>query len=153
MKKRLISLRKALGMTQAQFAAGIGMYRNAVVSYELGEIPTPLVIEAICRRYCVRREWLENGTGDMFEKDIEGRRDLAEAMFCPWRIEKYANGNLPLLEQELFALCMGEDCPCFRREGDAARCYRELMSFPLNQAARDQDSHSRRKEKNGTKHR
>lgn len=81
MKERIVKLRKALGLTQKQFADGIGVKRGTVSNYEVGRnIPTETVQKMICRVYGVRREWLDTGTGEMFEERnrLEQIMDLSE---------------------------------------------------------------------------
>ena len=69
MKERIVKLRKALGLTQKQFADGIGVKRGTVSNYEVGRnIPTETVQKMICRVYGVRREWLDTGLGEMFKE-------------------------------------------------------------------------------------
>ena len=69
MKNRIIILRKELGLTQKQFGERIGVQRGTVTNYEIGRnIPTETVRLMICREYGVKREWLETGIGEMFEK-------------------------------------------------------------------------------------
>ena len=81
MKERIVKLRKALGLTQKQFADGIGVKRGTVSNYEVGRnFPTETVQKMICRVYGVRREWLDTGTGEMFEERnrLEQIMDLSE---------------------------------------------------------------------------
>lgn len=62
-------LRTHLRMTQQEFADRIGVKRNTVATYEMGRsVPSEAAITLICREFDVRREWLENGEGDMFIK-------------------------------------------------------------------------------------
>lgn len=69
MNERIVKLRKALGLTQKQFADGIGVKRGTVSNYEVGRnIPTETVQKMICRVYGVRREWLDTGIGEMFKE-------------------------------------------------------------------------------------
>lgn len=74
MKERIAAIRKAFGLTQRQFGEQIGVLRQAVTNYERGRnLPTEAVRQMICRVYGVRREWLETGSGDMFEE--KGRHE------------------------------------------------------------------------------
>ena len=69
MKERITVLRKTLGLTQKQFGEQIGVQRGTIANYELGRnIPTETVRLMICRVYGVRREWLETGEGEIFDK-------------------------------------------------------------------------------------
>lgn len=64
---RLTALRIDKGMTQSDFAAGIGTGRGTYSKYESGQnrVP-PAVLNNICKTYGVRREWLEAGEGEMY---------------------------------------------------------------------------------------
>ena len=54
MDERLKQLRKALNMTQQEFADGIGISRGNIASYEVGKNATSnAVIALICRQYNV----------------------------------------------------------------------------------------------------
>jgi len=69
MDERLKQLRKALNMTQQEFADGIGISRGNIASYEVGKNATSnAVIALICRQYNVNEHWLRTGEGDMFIK-------------------------------------------------------------------------------------
>ena len=69
MKERIAVLRKTLGLTQKQFGEQIGVQRGTIANYELGRnIPTETVRLMICRVYGIRREWLETGEGEIFDK-------------------------------------------------------------------------------------
>ena len=67
MNERLKKLRKALDLTQQEFADRIGSKRNTVAKYET-EVNTPsaAVVSLICREFNVNEEWLRTGEGDMF---------------------------------------------------------------------------------------
>ena len=72
MKERIAAIRKAFGLTQRQFGEQIGVLRQAVTNYERGRnLPTEAVRQMICRVYGVRREWLETGSGEMFEDVLD----------------------------------------------------------------------------------
>lgn len=56
-------------MTQQEFADKIGIKRNTIGQYEIGRNePTTPIINLICKEFNVNKEWIENGTGDMFQK-------------------------------------------------------------------------------------
>lgn len=68
MKERIKELRKCLGLTQQKFADNLGLKRQTVASYEIGNIePSDSTKLLICKQYNVRSEWLEFGIGEMFE--------------------------------------------------------------------------------------
>lgn len=75
MKDRIKTLRKTLKMTQQEFADRIGVKRNTVGLYEIGQSGiSDTVIRAICREFDVNEEWLRTGSGEMFrEVDTEAR--------------------------------------------------------------------------------
>lgn len=79
MKDRIKSVRKALKMTQQEFADRIGIKRNTVGLYEIGQSGiSDTVIKAICREFDVNEEWLRTGSGEMF-REID-----TEAQFAEW---------------------------------------------------------------------
>lgn len=69
MNERLKELRKAIGLTQQEFADRIGIKRGAVANYEIGRNdPIDAVISLICREFNVNETWLRTGEGEMFEE-------------------------------------------------------------------------------------
>ena len=67
MKDRLKKLRKALDLTQTEFAERIGTVQNTITGYENGRRnPSGPVVSAICKEFGVNEDWLRNGTGEMF---------------------------------------------------------------------------------------
>lgn len=57
-----------VGLTQQKFADRLGLKRQTIASYEIGNIePSDSTMLLICREFNVREEWLRNGTGEMFE--------------------------------------------------------------------------------------
>jgi bacteriophage CI repressor helix-turn-helix domain len=67
MKERLKELRKALGLTQQEFADRLHIKRTNIGNYEVGvSLPTDSVIALICREFNVSEEWLRTGKGEMF---------------------------------------------------------------------------------------
>ena len=67
MNERLKKLRKALDLTQQEFADRIGIKRNSFANYETGRnTPIDAIIVSICREFNVNEDWLRNGVGDMF---------------------------------------------------------------------------------------
>lgn len=66
MNERIRELRKALGLTQQEFADRLGVKRNTIAQYETGRnSPIEAVITSICREFNVNEEWLRTGQGDM----------------------------------------------------------------------------------------
>lgn len=66
-KERIKALRKALDLTQEEFAVRLNLSANYIYFLEKGERePSPRTITDICRIYGVSRIWLETGEGEMF---------------------------------------------------------------------------------------
>ncbi|MDE7417180.1 MAG: helix-turn-helix domain-containing protein [Lachnospiraceae bacterium] len=65
--ERIKALRKALGLTQQEFADKIGIKRTTIATYESGRnVPIDAVISLICLKFNVNETWLREGFGDMF---------------------------------------------------------------------------------------
>lgn len=68
MKDRIRKIRKDAGLTQAEFAETLGATRPMITSYEVGAVSPPMpMIELICCKYSVRRDWLLSGDGSPYE--------------------------------------------------------------------------------------
>ena len=77
MKERLRQLRKALDITQQEFADRIGIKRNSYANYETGRnTPIDAIILSICREFNVNEDWLRTGEGEMFEELTEQQKIL-----------------------------------------------------------------------------
>ena len=69
MNERLKTLRKSLGLTQAEFAEKIGTKQTTIGNYEIGRNkPIDPVVRMICRTFDVSETWLRTGEGEMFIK-------------------------------------------------------------------------------------
>jgi transcriptional regulator with XRE-family HTH domain len=67
LNERLKKLRKALDLTQQEFADRIGVKRNSFANYETGRnTPIDAIIISICKEFNVNENWLRTGEGDMF---------------------------------------------------------------------------------------
>lgn len=66
---RIRALRKALGLTQREFAEKLGMYPNTVAIYESGKrfAPSASTLKNICWTFGASEEWLRTGEGEMFQ--------------------------------------------------------------------------------------
>lgn len=94
MNERIKKLRKALDMTQQEFADRVGVKRNTIAQYEGGRNePIDAVISLICREFNVSESWLRTGKGEMFAQ--ESTDDLSEL------IKKYdlSDADCVLLEK------------------------------------------------------
>lgn len=64
---RIKKLRKALDLTQAEFASRIGTSQNSLAGYETGRRnPSSSVVNNICKEFHVSETWLRTGEGEMF---------------------------------------------------------------------------------------
>lgn len=76
MHERIKKLRKALDLTQSDFAARIGSTQNNIASYETGRrLPSAAALNNICKEFNVSEEWLRTGDGDMFVQAPSGILD------------------------------------------------------------------------------
>ena len=80
MQDRIKQLRKTLKLTQTEFGARLGVSDSTVGAWEKGVIPR-LAIPAICTEFHVRREWLETGAGEVFDKTFVDAA-AAQRDFC-----------------------------------------------------------------------
>lgn len=69
MKNRIKNLRKALNLTQQEFADRLNIGRGTLANYEVGRNePIDAVISLICHEFGVNEGWLRTGEGAMFTK-------------------------------------------------------------------------------------
>ncbi len=67
MKERIKDLRNSLKLTQQKFADRLGLKRQTIAAYEIGNIvPSDSTLLLICKEFNVSEEWLRYGTGEMF---------------------------------------------------------------------------------------
>lgn len=80
MHTRLKEIRKALNLTQQEFADRLKIKRNTVATYETGKSnPSDAAVSLICREFNVNEEWLRTGSGEMFKASPSSALDaLAE---------------------------------------------------------------------------
>lgn len=80
MRERFKQVRKALNLSQDEFAAKLGLTRGAIVNVELGRAEIkPLFVSLVCRTYDVNETWLRTGEGEMFKAKAPDE-ELAEFM-------------------------------------------------------------------------
>lgn len=83
---RIRKLRKALDLTQQEFANRIGVKRNTVATYEIGRnTPIDAVISNICREFRVNEEWLRTGFGEMF---LPPPRDALDDIIAEYKLPR-----------------------------------------------------------------
>lgn len=76
MNERIKKLRRALDLTQQEFADRVGIKRNTVANYETGRNePIDTVLALICREFGVNEEWLRSGSGEMFTPSAPSELD------------------------------------------------------------------------------
>ena len=93
MKGRIRQVRTQLKLTQAGFAALVGVTRDVVASWENGRVDPPeAVVRLICRDYGISYEWLKTGqepmkvpvdmlTLEKVEQLINGDNDFIRVFF------------------------------------------------------------------------
>lgn len=84
LNERIKKLRKALDLTQQEFANRIGTTANVLTNYETGRRnPSNSVINNICKEFNVNETWLRTGEGEMLiqlSKDEEIAAFVGQAL-------------------------------------------------------------------------
>ena len=94
--KQLKMLRKHLRMTQAQFAARIGLKQNTIAQYEQNlRVPSDIAIKSICREFHANPDWLIHGEAPMFLIDKKKIIDQ--------KVEEYNGSDMFREMLEIFA--------------------------------------------------
>lgn len=77
MNKRIRELRKALNLSQKEFADKIGLKQNAISYMEKdGSTVTEQNIKTICSQFSVNENWLRTGDGKMFLESEKKQREF-----------------------------------------------------------------------------
>lgn len=98
MKERIKKLRKALSLTQQEFADRLGISRGNIATYETRDgSPGNSVISLICREFNVNEIWLRTGEGEMF---VELPKNEALAA----QIQKFLQGGTDSFRERLVSL-------------------------------------------------
>lgn len=80
MNERIKKLRKALNLTQQEFAERLNIGRGTLANYEVGRNePIDAVVTLICREFSVNETWLRTGEGEMFIQ--QSKDDELEQVF------------------------------------------------------------------------
>jgi transcriptional regulator with XRE-family HTH domain len=80
--ERILEVRKALGLSQKDFAAGIKVSRTYQSAFEANDRKiNDRIILIICTTYGVNETWLRSGTGEMFGKKTNVRLEKAMRKF------------------------------------------------------------------------
>ena len=87
MNERIKKLRRALDLTQQEFADRIGSKRTTIAKYETGtNIPSSAVISLICREFKVSETWLRTGEGEMF---VEAPNDTLDTLAREYHLDRF----------------------------------------------------------------
>lgn len=79
MNTRIRELRKALNLTQKDFAQKIGLKQNAISYMEKsGSTITEQNIKTICSQFSINENWLRTGTGKMFLENNKKQKEFFE---------------------------------------------------------------------------
>lgn len=74
---RFRKIREDQKLTQQKFADKVSVARSSISSIESGSsLPGNRLISDVCNKFSINREWLEHGTGEMYQK-IYQDMDLA----------------------------------------------------------------------------
>lgn len=66
MKERIKYIRSHLELTQQKFADRLGLKRQTIAAYEIGNIePSDSTLLLICKEFNINEDWLRTGKGDM----------------------------------------------------------------------------------------
>lgn len=77
MNKRIRELRKALGLSQKEFSAKIGLKQNAISYMEKdGSTVTEQNIKTISAQFSVNENWLRTGLGEMFLESDKRQKEF-----------------------------------------------------------------------------
>jgi transcriptional regulator with XRE-family HTH domain len=110
MNNRIIETRKAVDLTQEEFAKRIGLSRNFIWMIEKGErIPSDRTIKDICEKFNVSEKWLRTGEGEMFiqlSRDAQITKFVGEALRgeSPTDQQRFLNALLGATPEELHAI-------------------------------------------------
>ena len=75
MKDRIKELRKILDLTQQKFADRLGLKRQTIAAYEIGNIePSESTLLLICKEFGVSYKWIHDGDGEMLVEDCQDER-------------------------------------------------------------------------------
>ena len=77
MNSRIRELRKALNLSQKEFAQKIGLKQNAISYMEkAGATITEQNIKVICSQFDVNEHWLRTGLGNMFFENQKKQKEF-----------------------------------------------------------------------------
>lgn len=103
MNERIKKLRKALDLTQQEFASRIGSVQNTITGYETGRrVPSSQVITLICKTFNVNEKWLRTGEGGDAAMFVELPKNEALAA----QIENFLKGGTDSFRERLVSLLL-----------------------------------------------
>lgn len=69
LSERIKEIRKAEKLSQIKFGEKLGVSRDVINNLENSRVePKPLFINHLCTLFNINKEWLVNGTGDMYKQ-------------------------------------------------------------------------------------
>lgn len=97
---RIKQLRKKKKLNQTEFGAVIGLKNSAISKMEQeGSVVVDQNVQLICEKFQVRRDWLVNGTGEMFAE----RTKKDELMEWAERVSQSPHDSFPYRLAEVLA--------------------------------------------------
>lgn len=100
LKDRIKKLRKALDLTQQEFANKLNIKRNTVATYERGKSnPSDAAVVLICKTFNVSETWLRTGEGEMFV-------ELPENEALAAQIQAFLQGGSDSFRERLVSLLL-----------------------------------------------
>lgn len=89
MKERIKQLRSSLDLTQQKFADRLGLKRQTIAAYEMGNIePSDSTLRLISKEFGVSEEWLRTGAGEPTVKRTRNQE-----------IQKFANDTMDDIDE------------------------------------------------------
>lgn len=80
--QRIKQVRQELKLSQAKFATAISISNGYIAGIELGNRKVnERIVKLVCSVFHVSESWLKTGKGEMFEKETNGKVDMAQTMF------------------------------------------------------------------------
>lgn len=85
MKNRIKALRKALKLSQTEFAQKLGMTMQGIQKWEYGTVEIKLSsLNLISETFNVNPDWLLNGTGEMFLDNTSRQQEYSDIISIPY---------------------------------------------------------------------
>lgn len=85
MKNRIKALRKALKLSQTEFAQKLGMTMQGIQKWEYGTVEIKLSsLNLISETFNVNPDWLLNGTGEMFLNNANNKQEQSDIISIPY---------------------------------------------------------------------